>query len=385
MAGRDYVPGEDTTGYDDLRDHARYFSRIVRGRLTSPDTSIGSCQVNTLEIFGTRNVTIPALWFSGQGRSTAWGRYMPFGNEDVHIAYRNDDTAVVLGYNINYPDEKPSEGYPQLKKFADEGKAGYAVFRELKPGEFDFKSSGDAYIHGSNQGTLYLSGGQAFIKLDKQAYRLESKAAEYHYLSETSEIRFGTVFRKILPTDQAESPVSSGIYKESLIDVNFAVAGVPAVQSRAKLHMGDILNGVNVPETGPYGSPLRFRLSLGDGMDLSEVFGCLIDNNGNVEITQKEPASGLNNTLSWQIGGTTITVNGSDGEFFIKQSGVTQVAVAIAEHLEALWGQMVQAATAFDAHTHPTGVGPSGPATPPSNYPAWDSNINSLKMLIPDN
>lgn len=386
MAGRDLSPGEDTSGYDDLRDHVRYFSRIVRGKLTSLQPDIGKCQVNTLEIFGTRDVTVPVLWFSGRGGNSAWGRYMPFGNEDVHIGYRNDDTAVVLGYNANNPGEQNDEGYAFLRQLQKDGAAGYAVFRELKPGEFDFKSSGDAYIHGSNQGTLYLSGGQAFIKLDKQAYRLESKASEYHYNSETAEIRFGTAFRKNLPTDQAETPVSSGSYKEFLVDVNFPLpSGTPSLQSRAKLHMGDILDSTNAVEDSPFGNPLRFRLSLGDGFDVNEVFSCLIDNAGNVEIIQKEPLVGQDNILTWYIGDTTLTINGAGGEFTIEQNGAAQVAVTIAEHLEALWGQMVQAATAFDAHTHPTGVGPSGPAAPPSNYPAWDSNINSAKVTIPDN
>jgi len=310
MAGRDPYPGENESGHSDLRDHARYFSRIVRGKLTSVDNSIGKCQVNTLEIYGTRDVTIPPLWFSGQGRKTAWGRYMPFGNEDVHVAYRNDDTAVILGYDIKNSGEQPDEGYAFLKQLADEGKAGYAVFRELKPGEFDYKSSGDAYIHGSDQGTLYLAGGQAFIKLDKQSYRLESKAAEYHYSSESAQMRFGTVFRKENVTDQSETPTSSGLYKEYLVDVNFpSPAGTPGIQSRAKLHMGDILDSTNTPEDGPSGNPLRFRLSLGDGSDSTEIFSLLIDNSGNVHWVQSETGESGFNLSALNI---TLT-NGTDG------------------------------------------------------------------------
>lgn len=382
MAGRDPLPGEIESGSGDLREHARYYSRIVRGKLTSPTPDVGKCQVNTLEVFGTREVTIPPLWFSGNGGKSAWGRYMPFGNEDVHIGYRNDDSAVVLGYNINNPGEEPGEGYAYLKELADEKKAGYAVFRELKSGEFDFKSSGDAYIHGSNQGTLLLSGGQAFIKLDKQAYRLESKASEYNYNSETSNMRFGTVFRKDLPTDESEVPTSGGIYKEFLVDMNFPIpaTGLPGIQSRAKIHMGDILDDQNVPELGPFTFPLRFRLSLGDGFDAVEAFSCLVDNSGNVEIIQNEPVTGMDNTLSWRVGDTTLTINGIAGEFFIEQNGAVQVAVTIAEHLEALYGDLE---TWAKTHKHPTGMGPSGPTA--DVPPAWDANINSVKMLIPDN
>jgi len=382
MAGRDSYPGEDSTGYMGTRDGARYLSRIVRGKLASIDPPNGKGQVNTLEVHGTRNITVPPLWFSGKGRQSAWGRYMPFGGENVHVAYRNDDSPIIMGYDINASGEElPQEGWQQLKKFADDGIAGFAVFRELRPGEFDFKSSGDAYIHGSNQGTLYLSGGQAFIKLNKQAYRLESKASEYHYSSETAEMRFGTVFRKKVPTDQDETPASSGIYKEFLVDVNFPLpTGTPSVQSRAKIHFGDILDSTNIPELGPSGFPLRGKISLGDGADALEVFSLLIDNLGNVNIEQSQPAT----YVQWKTDQTSVDIDGASGQFYISLTGAPEVAVAIADHLQALWGQLQTKMNTFDTHVHPTGVGPSGTPSVLVQMPDWDSAINSTKLNIPD-
>jgi hypothetical protein len=61
--------------------------------------------------------------------------------------------------------------------------------------------------------------------------------------------------------------------------------------------------------------------------------------------------------------------------------------VAVADHLEALYGQLKQA---FDFHTHITtateGPGPKvGTIAPPATpAPAWDSRINSGKARIPD-
>ncbi len=68
----------------------------------------------------------------------------------------------------------------------------------------------------------------------------------------------------------------------------------------------------------------------------------------------------------------------------LTQVGDGAVSVAIAETLEVLWGDLN---TWLDAHVHPTGVGPSGPPTPPlsaTNAP-WDPDINSDKVTIPDN
>lgn len=259
MAGRDQLPGEGDP-FNGLRDHARYHSRIVRGQLQSVVPENGTAQVATLEIIGVREITIPPLWFSASGRKSAWGRFMPLGNEHVHVGYRNDDTPVVLGYDMKK--SGLGEGYDDLRKLNESRTVGYASFRKLKLGEFDFKSSGDAYIHGSNQGTLYLSGGQAFIRLDKQSYKIDSKASTYSQLAETSNIKFGTVFRKLLPTDVTESPVSMGIFKEFLVDVNLAVAGVASPRSKAKLHFGDIVDLTNALELSiETGVPVRGRIS----------------------------------------------------------------------------------------------------------------------------
>ncbi|OGO08148.1 MAG: hypothetical protein A2Y61_00240 [Chloroflexi bacterium RBG_13_60_13] len=55
------------------------------------------------------------------------------------------------------------------------------------------------------------------------------------------------------------------------------------------------------------------------------------------------------------------------------------VKVAVADHLEALYGLLK---TAYDSHKHPTGTGPSG--TPDTPAPDWDASINSSQVLIPD-
>ena len=383
---RDRLPGESDP-FEGTRDGPMYLSRIVRGQLTSPDTTNGRVQVQTNEVVGVRDVTVPVLWFSGKGVRSSWGRYMPFGGENVHVAYRNDNTAVVVGYDANAPGEaEQREGWPFLNSLFDQQAAGYSSFKPLKPGEFDFKSSGDAYIQGTFDGTLYLSGGQAFIRMRKQSYTIDSKASAYKYNSETVAQRFGTVFRAGIPGDP-EAPVGMGQYKEFLVDVNIPVpgAGTESPQSAAKLHMGDIVSDAGIEETSPFGGNLRFRLSLGDALHLNEVFSCLIDNNGDVEIKQLKPISQDANTLTWQVGFTKITVNGADGEFFIEQTGALTVSVAIADHLEQLWNMLKTAMDTFDTHIHGTGVGPSGPPNPISAIPAWDANINSLKVIIPDN
>ncbi len=286
MPGRDYIPGESSS-YNDHRNHEQYHNRFVRGQITSVTPEDGKAQVSTVELMGTRDVTVPVLWFSANGSNSSWGRFMPFGNENVEIAYRNDDSPVIVGYNANSPRTKGEAGWPVLREFQEAGDVpGFQTFRPLARGEFDFKSSGDAYILGTQGGSLLLAGGQAFIRLDKQNFRARYKAALHQMTAEeTSEMRFGTVYRKLFPSDVDEVPVNQGAFKEFLVDVNQPLpSGTPSPQSRAKIHFGDILDpSTNVPETSAdTGQPLRGRISIGDAVDAQEVFKLEIDQLGNI-------------------------------------------------------------------------------------------------------
>jgi len=396
MSGRDYIPGEGDP-YLGTRDHARYLSRICSGQIADVTANVGKIKVITLKEQGSHPVTIPPLWFSAKSTNpndedapakTAWGRYMPLGSEYVEIGFRNDDTPYVLGYNCTATGNRDRAGYDYFKTLQEDGVVGFAGFRQLKPGEFDFKSVGDAYIHGSAFGTMFIAGGQAFIRLDKQKYRIESKSAELHFTSDTSQFRLGTVFRKLLPTDPDENAVPKGgsSYKEILIDLNESISGIAAPQSKFKLHAGDILlpEPTNTPDINPStGAPYRVRMEAGDAANALAAFTLEIDALGNIDWDQNvavNPAANLN----MAIGNTTINVASTDGTFHIGWTG-PQVSAMIAERFETLYNALIGW---LDAHTHSTGVGPSGPPIPPlASTPGqapWDPLIISTKLKFPD-
>lgn len=60
------------------------------------------------------------------------------------------------------------------------------------------------------------------------------------------------------------------------------------------------------------------------------------------------------------------------------------VAVAVANHLQTLYQSLATNIAAADAHTHTLGAGVTSGPNVPIAPPAWDSNINSNKLLIPD-
>ena len=94
VGGRDLVPGESDS-YLGTRDHSRYLSRITLCQITDVTPSDGKVGVAGLKEGTAVPATIYPLWFSATPSSpitennpnptpkTAWGRYMPMGNEMI--------------------------------------------------------------------------------------------------------------------------------------------------------------------------------------------------------------------------------------------------------------------------------------------------------------
>ncbi len=81
--------------------------------------------------------------------------------------------------------------------------------------------------------------------------------------------------------------------------------------------------------------------------------------------------------------GAALKINGKDaGATTVLGDG--KVKATIADHMEALYTKLKSKFDAFDAHIHPTGMGPSGPPNPMLMAPPWDAKINSTKLVFPD-
>lgn len=82
-------------------------------------------------------------------------------------------------------------------------------------------------------------------------------------------------------------------------------------------------------------------------------------------------------------GGATLLIQGKDGAATLTV-GDGAKHVAIVEALQQLYTQLQIKLTAFDAHVHPSAMGPTGPPAPLIVAPLWDNAINSTKVSIPD-
>jgi len=157
------------------------------------------------------------------------------------------------------------------------------------------------------------------------------------------------------------------VFAERSLDNWLAGTGEDTDPDEFRMH--DLSDAVAMPGLYPFSSAIQDidteRLSLGHdaaGMQLHIA-------QDHVEVTFDN--------------GSTVKFEAKDGDATVTV-GDGAKHVAIVEALEALWGQLKSKMDAFDAHVHPTGVGPSGPPNPLSAIPAWDGAINSTKVSIPD-
>jgi len=182
--------------------------------------------------------------------------------------------------------------------------------------------------------------------------------------------------KKLAFTDRWEAVVDDGS-----VDPSFLIR-----------YKGDPDNDVN---PHPAAGTIVFKISQKDGeetIDLARVSpgGTRTD----IRIDKSQVRISLNDSEEEIIlrtdelivllsSGDGLTVKGKDADAVLTL-GDGAVHAAIVEKLETLWGLLKTAMDAFDAHVHPTGMGPSGPPSPISAIPAWDTAINSTKVEFPD-
>jgi len=80
-------------------------------------------------------------------------------------------------------------------------------------------------------------------------------------------------------------------------------------------------------------------------------------------------------------------VEGGDGDatLTVGDGGGTAKHAAVFEHLETWWnGTIKPLLTAFDAHTHASAMGPTGPPVPIIGAPDLATNVKSTKVIFPD-
>lgn len=303
--GRRSVPGE--RGVRGALDQPAVLNRTLRAQVSAVNPENGYVLI-TYESMpsGGKFVTVPPLWMSfpdSAAGGPAWGRYMPQQSDLVLVSSDYDDSPHIVGYDIvagkaNVADGRV--GWPQLLDQYQVGKSGndakrakFAQFTPLNPGEFDFMSSGGAYIYGNNKGRLYLAGGAVSIALVKNDLRINQRAQVWNHIADDCDIRFGQV-RRLSVIDQIEKPITGGEDKKEFnITLKKSIVGglAPTIST---LVVGNITNDLGIDEiTSTAGMPLRFSYKAYTDVGVEALHNA-IDNMGNWEVSAPLATIGVN-------------------------------------------------------------------------------------------
>lgn len=255
----------------------------ITGTIASVDTRNGIIGVDLGIGIGYRpDVKLPLLQLSVLGSNSSWLRFMPQVGDVVTLVQNvNGNMHIVNFESINY------------KQLADADAADRFLFRELKGGEFEIRSSGLAAILGTREGILRLNGGTATLVLDRDGMEIDADAMLHKSVALACETRFGQVRRRLLPIDTEDSAVAGGVQREHRVFVARDVAGAAIPMVDAKL--GDVVDDTTpfAPTIGSGGGPLRAHVRVYDAAGVTTAFELEVDALGNLEVTQSALATVL--------------------------------------------------------------------------------------------
>lgn len=300
-------------------------NRTIRCFVGHVDTNDGFVKLDFADLPSAgRFATVPPLFASfPDATHQAWGRYMPFENDILKVSFDYNDRPHVVGYDVigNSEQLKIADGrvgWPIMSQAAKDGVL--PMFRPLNSGEYDFMSSGGAYIWGSDDGQLLLAANETSLTISKAATSIEGDAAEYLFGSYPSMIRFGQVRRPLAtaPDEAAGTTLTpnplarwntDGTKNEFQVEVNYMPTGTLPVLSVSRFAMGHVATDLG-PDLAATGAPRRLAMETWDISGVNKNFIFETDNLGSCHVKV-----GLNNSVE-VIAASTLKVGTSHTETF---------------------------------------------------------------------
>jgi len=301
---------------DDVHD------RTIRAQVSKVDAANGFVTL-TYESWpaGGKYATVAPLWMSFPDPKVggpAWGRFIPQESDIVKVSFDYSDEPRIVGYDVIAAKKNIADGYsgwPQLREQYESCVAGtndkrpqFAKFTTINPGEYDFMSSGGAYIYGNDKGKLYMAGGHVSVTMLKGESKLILDALTEHHKSNDSEIRFGQVRR--VGADGIDVKLASdtnGTLKEFNVSLNTDTAKVPV----ATLKLGNVAGDTAVTMSSS-GSPLRYSLETNQDGAATPTFSMNVDTAGNTELKAESAKLSMSYTTAELAATTSTTVSSPD-------------------------------------------------------------------------
>jgi hypothetical protein len=327
MSGRVPNPGEKDVF--SLIDQRAVKNRTLRAQVTAVNYENGVVTFNLdSSPAGGKVATVAPLWASfPMGGGAAWGRYMPQASDILKVSFDYDDSPRIVGYDIAAEKDgmtfgrvgwpalaslhNRAVGDPSTKINVTDSKgnttqvsiAKYGQFVPLRPGEYDFMSSGGAYIHGDENGRLYLAGGTVSVSLVKNDQLIEQYSQCWNHHADDCIFRFGQV-RRPDPVDTIDKTVlldQSGTFKEFSVRLKNTITPGTSLDL-ATIQLGNVVVDSGQSTEKLNGIDIGFLLrTFNTG---AQVFQMAADTSGNCQI---------DNNSSFVVNAPAIKLQGLNG------------------------------------------------------------------------
>lgn len=369
-------------------------SRTFTGQIVGIDEENGKLSVQLLGSRQKYDVDAPVVGLSVRGVKSSWMRHMPQVRDYVDISF-GPDNRPKLHRVTAWKFRSDSGGWAEIAKAAaaNDGNLGL-VWRKLKQGEFDCRSSGGAGYYFTADGHAVLEAGPTAIELDKNRFESFGTAGLWVRRGDGVEVRFGDVKRLLTGTFEETSavvnPTGAVKPKEWFVEVGYPTppAGTPKCVFYRE-QAGDVRDSLGAPVLLA-GQPLRYRKQLFNAAGLVETLTVEVDALGNTKVTHAatavpgglEIAGGSLSPFKLSYGSvevnatTTATIKATTTAKVEGTAALELASGGLAATHPMVYGDLLM--TAFNAHVHATAFGPTiGPPVPVLLGPGVDMSLTT--------
>lgn len=327
-------------------------SSIQRARVSEVHISRGTVSLNMESTSAPAEALFPLLGLSAplEGDSAnynkaSWGRYIPQVGDMVLVGIAPNRKVHILGYSAVYYKDFDIQDEDNV----DIGGIGWGTVagREVKPGDWDFKASRGSYLYLGDRAVIGSTSCKSTY--NQSTNDITNTALIIVNNASASDIRYGAVRRKQLPTDQEESLIisSRGTAAQEYTAATRWNPGTGPIDL-AYISQGDVVEevgGASFIKLSPSGLPTRRWEYSQDVTGLLTTHDKVIDSNGNSFVTAALASVWSFSTplAAWSITNLSTTINSSGtashtsgGAFSITAPTVTATAATSASILSPM-------------------------------------------------
>jgi hypothetical protein len=279
---RDHIPGKNGLDPFDPSTGTNLFYTCPRAEILDINEKKGTCTVQYESTMGQRkDVQILMPYFSHNQKnpeSSSWIRVMPQIGDIVLINFDPNGTPYIVSYSC--------VDYETIQNLSSSDYPGF-IFRQLKQGEIDIRSSGMAGLYLSRGGFCRTYAGNQYRTLFKGTMQETASLGLSLTVSDNTVVRIGDAKRKKTPLSLTESLVTdSKSLQCKEVDFKISQSVGPLELPVCRWSVGNVIDSTLTggKELKLNGVPIRHYLRIHDLTGLLTTYQEAIDYKGNASV-----------------------------------------------------------------------------------------------------